>query len=138
MSEGESPMRLSIIAAAGILAACAVQPAEPEEENEMIAAESSEPAPADSNVVTEQAQTEPGEPPSSEPTGPVLEDADECGASNYQNLVGQPRSQIPDEPENANWRIACTTCPVTMDYSPERMNIFYDEDTEIIEEVKCG
>src|SRR3546814_9485382 len=86
MSEGESPMRLSIIAAAGILAACAVQPAEPEEENEMIAAESSEPAPADSNVVTEPAQTEPVEPPSSEPTGPVLDDADECGASNYQNL----------------------------------------------------
>ncbi|MGH6924035.1 MAG: I78 family peptidase inhibitor [Propylenella sp.] len=131
-------MRLSIIAAAGILAACTVQPNESEGENEMAAAESSEPAPAESNVVTEPVETEPGEPPYATPIGPPPEGADECGASNYQNLVGQPRSRIPEKPENANWRIACTTCPVTMDYSPARMNIFYDEETDVIEEVKCG
>lgn len=65
-------------------------------------------------------------------------EADQCGAGEYQWLVGQPRSRIPDQPAEAKWRVACSSCPITMDYSPARMNIFYDEETEIVEEVKCG
>ena len=72
------------------------------------------------------------------PAGPPADDPSQCGADNYQWLVGESRSRIPEKPEGANWRIACTTCPVTMDYSPARMNIFYDEETAIIAEVKCG
>jgi hypothetical protein len=69
---------------------------------------------------------------------PLPDDADQCGASKYQYLVGQPRSRIPEKPANAAWRVTCTSCPITMDYSPARLNIFYDEKTQIVEEVKCG
>ena len=68
-----------------------------------------------------------------DPDGP-----DACGASRYQHLVGRPRSAIPAEPAGATWRIACTSCPITMDYSPARLNLFYDEETQIVEEVRCG
>lgn len=74
----------------------------------------------------------------SNPIGPPPDDPKQCGADKYQWLVGQPRSRIPEQPGGARWRIACTTCPVTMDYSPQRMNIFYDEESEIVETVKCG
>ena len=64
--------------------------------------------------------------------------ADECGARAMQDLVGKNRSEIPQTPASANWRVACTTCPVTLDYRPNRMNIFFDEKTQVIKEVKCG
>lgn len=35
-------------------------------------------------------------------------------------------------------RVACTTCPVTMDFNPNRLNFFFDAATGIIKEVKCG
>lgn len=63
---------------------------------------------------------------------------DTCGASDYQGLVGQNRSEIPQQPAGATWRVACTTCPVTQDYRPDRMNIYFDDASGIIEEVKCG
>jgi len=63
---------------------------------------------------------------------------DQCGAAAHQWLVGRNRSEIPAKPEGAVWRVACTTCPVTMDYSPRRMNIFFDEATGVIREVRCG
>lgn len=69
---------------------------------------------------------------------PPEDEADQCGAGAYQWLVGQPRSRIPDKPAGATWRVTCTGCPITMDYSPARLNIFYDEETEIVESVKCG
>lgn len=75
----------------------------------------------------------PSDPEAADPDG-----ADACGASRYQHLVGRPRSAIPAEPAGATWRIACTSCPITMDYSPARLNIFYDEETQIVEEVRCG
>jgi len=69
---------------------------------------------------------------------PVDDGPDQCAASRYQSLIGKHRSQIPTPPAGANWRITCTNCPVTMDYNPSRLNIFYDERTEIVEVVKCG
>ena len=63
---------------------------------------------------------------------------DACGASRYQHLVGRPRSAIPAARAGATWRVTCTSCPITMDYSPARLNIFYDEETQIVEEVRCG
>jgi hypothetical protein len=38
----------------------------------------------------------------------------------------------------SNRRVTCTTCPVTMDFREDRLNIFFDADTGIIKEVKCG
>jgi hypothetical protein len=69
-------------------------------------------------------------------TKPVAADA--CGAHAYQSLVGKMRSEIPAQPAGANWRVACTACAVTMDYRPDRLNIFFDEKTQAIKEVKCG
>jgi hypothetical protein len=72
------------------------------------------------------------------PPPPGLADADECGAAQYQSLIGKKNAGIPAQPAGANWRVTCSTCPVTMDFRADRLNIFYDEKTEIIETVKCG
>lgn len=63
---------------------------------------------------------------------------DTCGAVDLQRLVGQPRTEIPVPVYPGARRVTCTTCPVTMDYSPGRLNILYDAETGIIREVKCG
>jgi hypothetical protein len=34
--------------------------------------------------------------------------------------------------------VACTTCPVTMDFSAARLNFFFDAATGIIKEIRCG
>jgi len=75
--------------------------------------------------------------PAPAPIGPGAE-ADQCRASQYQWLIGQPRSRIPPKPANATWRVTCTSCPVTMDYSPARLNIFYNQRTNVVESVRCG
>lgn len=74
--------------------------------------------------------------PDDAPPPPETEDA--CKASEYQWLVGRRKEAIPAKPDGAVWRIACTECPVTMDYSPRRMNIFFDKTTEVIKQVRCG
>ena len=63
---------------------------------------------------------------------------DACGAAGMQWLVGQPRSRIPVPTDPSRRRVACTTCPVTMDYRADRLNIFFDAETGIVKEVKCG
>lgn len=63
---------------------------------------------------------------------------DECNAAAYKYLVGKNKSEMPAKPANAIWRIACTSCAVTMDYAPSRLNIFFDTKSEVIKEVKCG
>lgn len=68
---------------------------------------------------------------------PITTD-DQCRASEYQNLIGQSRAALPPEPAGATWRVTCTRCPVTMDYRPDRLNILYDQQTGVVEEVKCG
>lgn len=65
-------------------------------------------------------------------------DGDLCHAAELQNLVGQPRTEIPVPVDVINRRVTCTTCPITEDYSPYRLNIFYDQQTGIVEEVRCG
>ena len=80
------------------------------------------------------ARPEPGPPP-----GPVANpDADICHASHYRMFVGRKLGELPPKPEGATWRQACTECAVTMDFNPERMNIFFDKDSEIIKEIRCG
>lgn len=63
---------------------------------------------------------------------------DSCKSGALQYLVGRNRSEIPVPTDPSKRRVACTTCPVTMDYRPDRLNIFFDAETGIIKEVKCG
>ena len=63
---------------------------------------------------------------------------DQCRASEYQSLIGQSRTQIPEAPAGATWRVTCTRCPVTMDHRPDRLNILFDQQTGLVEDVKCG
>lgn len=65
-------------------------------------------------------------------------DSDICRARDLQWLVGRPRTEIPVPVDVINRRVACTTCPVTEDYSPYRLNIFYDQQTGRVTEVRCG
>ena len=61
-----------------------------------------------------------------------------CKADQYQRYVGRNRSELPPRPADELWRVTCTTCPVTMDYNPRRLNILFEEATGVIREVKCG
>ena len=69
---------------------------------------------------------------------PPMTRADACGAAALQGLVGRPRSEIPIPVTPARQRVACTTCPVTQDYSPDRLNFFFDAESGIIREIRCG
>ena len=75
--------------------------------------------------------------PSSQPEPPATS-ADACGAAAHAYLVGKPKTEIPIPVNPAQRRVACTTCPVTDDLDPSRLNIFYDERTNLITEVRCG
>jgi hypothetical protein len=112
---GEEGMirKLAAVAAMVALSACAATPA---------------PAPAPATPVTE-APTVPLPPPPPE---------DSCKAADFQYLVGRNRSEIPVPTDPSKRRVACTTCPVTMDYRPDRLNIYFDAETGIVKEVKCG
>ncbi len=63
---------------------------------------------------------------------------DTCGYKALVSFVGRPKSQLPAKPAGAVWRITCTNCPVTMDYSPARLTILFDEKTQVVKELKCG
>ena len=69
------------------------------------------------------------------PTNPT---ADLCKAGEMQWLVGRTKAEIPVPVDVVNRRVTCTTCPVTMDYNPARLNILFDESSGVIREVKCG
>jgi len=63
---------------------------------------------------------------------------DQCKAAQYQSYIGRNRSELPRQPDGERWRVTCTTCPMTMDYNPSRLNILYDEQTGIIRKMNCG
>lgn len=85
-------------------------------------------------------QPPPPPPPSrpAPPPPPPPPPADECGAAAAQRYVGKNRSEIPVPVNPTLQRVACTTCPVTMDFNPRRLNFFFDAQTGVIKEVKCG
>lgn len=73
-------------------------------------------------------------PPPAAPPPP----SDLCRAREHQHLVGRPRSEIPVPVNPSEQRVACTTCPMTMDFNPRRLNFLFDAKTGIVREVKCG
>ncbi len=79
----------------------------------------------------------PAPPPAAVPPAPQPV-ADTCGAQAYQHLIGRPRTEAPVPVRPELQRVACTTCPVTMDFNPERLNVFFDATTGLIKDVRCG
>lgn len=76
-----------------------------------------------------------------ERVGDVAEDAaetneDRCGAADYQAFVGSSVAAV-SLPAELNHRIIGPNDAVTMDFNPERLNIYTDEDG-VVTEVKCG
>lgn len=63
---------------------------------------------------------------------------DQCGMEDAKAFVGKNRTDLPAALDPSRWRVACTTCPVTMDFRPDRLNILFDADTGVVKEVKCG
>jgi hypothetical protein len=77
-------------------------------------------------------------PPAQTPPQSPAPAQDACGAAGLQALVGRPRTEIPVPVDPNRQRVACTTCPVTMDFNPNRLNFFFDAQTGLIKEVRCG
>ncbi len=74
-----------------------------------------------------------------QPVGTRMPEGDDlCKAGDLQWLVGKNKREIPVPVDVVNRRVVCTTCAVTMDYSPYRQNIFFNAQTEIVEQVRCG
>lgn len=61
---------------------------------------------------------------------------DPCGAAAYQQYVGEKSPAI-SLPAGTNFRHYRTGDPVTMDFSPTRINFEYDR-TGTLVEVSCG
>ncbi|MBW8891783.1 peptidase inhibitor I78 [Caulobacter sp. LARHSG274] len=85
-------------------------------------------------------------PPPATPTAPATvalpkppePEKDQCGLKEAQAYVGRNRTELPAPVDPSRWRVACTTCPVTMDYRPDRLNILFNPDTGVVQQVKCG
>lgn len=63
---------------------------------------------------------------------------DRCRASDYQDYLGRSVDVLPEKPDGALWRMACSTCVVESSLAPQRMNVTYDQQTRIINEISCG
>lgn len=60
-----------------------------------------------------------------------------CDAEGARSLIGSHHGAV-TFPQNSNVRMACTTCAVTHDYQEDRLNLFFDQETGVIERVSCG
>jgi len=68
---------------------------------------------------------------------PPTEQAGQCGAPRLQRLVGQPATVLETMRFGSQVRIIRPGMAVTMDYSPDRLNIEIDGAQRIIS-VACG
>ncbi|WP_323717482.1 I78 family peptidase inhibitor [Paracoccus aminovorans] len=74
--------------------------------------------------------------PEPEPETPPVMGEDSCGASRYLPLIGQSGVTI-SVPANVPYRSYKTGDPVTMDFSPSRLNFEHDKTGKLIR-VSCG
>jgi hypothetical protein len=63
---------------------------------------------------------------------------DACGAAELQGLVGRLRTEIPVPLDPRRQRVACTTCPMTDDVDPTRLNFLFDAQTGRIRQIRFG
>ena len=77
-------------------------------------------------------------PPRSPIPRPETSERDQCGAADLQRLVGRPRTEIPVPVDPRRQRVTCTTCPITQDFNPARLNFLFDADSGKIRQVRCG
>lgn len=80
----------------------------------------------------------PANPPASIAVGephPATPSENACGAD--QTWVGKKKDDV-DMSGFKAVRVIYPNQPVTMDFSPERLNVILEEGTDIITEVKCG
>ena len=63
---------------------------------------------------------------------------DACGAAEMQSFVGRLRTEIPVPVDPRRQRVACTTCPMTEDADPTRLNFLFDAQTGRIRQIRCG
>jgi hypothetical protein len=95
-------------------------------------------------------ETPPAQPPAPAPVPQVLpapplrspipqpQPGDQCGAMQARALIGRPRTLIPVPLDPRRQRVACTTCPITEDFDPSRLNFFFDAQSGLIRQVRCG
>jgi len=130
MGEAGVTLRVAGLALVCGLAACSSTPSYPT---------TTPPSPPPPTVQVPAPQPAPVAPRSPAPAPPPQASAhDQCGAAEMQRLVGRPRTEIPVPVDPSRQRVACTSCPVTQDYNPARLNFFFDADTGIIKQVRCG
>ena len=75
--------------------------------------------------------------PAADPITPAPA-ADTCGAAAYASYVGTDHRQVPAEPMGRDFRVVCTTCAMTKDYSAQRLNFFYDATSGKVVRLACG
>ena len=64
--------------------------------------------------------------------------SDTCNARSFAFLLGRLANEAPRHLQGRAHRIAGLRAPLTADYGPGRINIFFDERTERIVGIRCG
>ena len=63
---------------------------------------------------------------------------DHCGAADLRHLIGRSRREIPVPVFPSLQRVVCSTCVISAETVPRRLNFFFDAQTGQITEVRCG
>lgn len=66
------------------------------------------------------------------------EPADRCGAESHAWLVGRSKTEIPVPVDLRNRRVQCTSCDRGPAIIPQRLNIYYNPESGLVEQVACG
>jgi hypothetical protein len=139
---GEAGVRIPIGVVAGLALSLAACSSSPKPAPATAAPARTAPAPSLPPAPPPQAAAPappPAEPVPQTPVPPAAPVAgDLCGASVLQDLVGKPRTDIPVPADLSHRRVYCTTCMVTQDYDPARLNILFDAQTGLVTQVRCG
>jgi len=63
---------------------------------------------------------------------------DHCGAADQRQLIGRSRREIPVPVFPALQRVVCSTCAISGEHIAARLNFFFDAQSGLITEVRCG